>query len=298
MAYARQGCANDRPLVTVTIMISTKDRASELQRNCRKLLELSPAADEVLITSDGCTDPTVAVVEQELPGATLIINDAWQGSIASRDRMMREANGDLVLSLDDDSYPEQPDCIARISPLFEQNPRLAVLHFPQRSDEYPKTLTRMDFGAERATHSFANSGAVLRRSRYLQLPGFEPKFFHMYEEPDYALQCMAIGYDVLFSPIVTIRHHYSGQVRSEMRNHHQHARNELWSVLLRCPFPYAPGVALYRALSQFRYACQRGFSWAIREPLWWWSALKGFAWLFRKRQPVHWSAYKKWLSLG
>ena len=123
------------------------------------------------------------------------------GSVASRDRMMREARGDLVLALDDDSYPEQLDCIARIVPLFEQRPKLAVLHFPQRTDEYPETLAQTDFGSEHLTRSFANSGAVLRRSTYLQLPGFEPRFFHMYEEPDYALQCVAAGYDVLFSPV-------------------------------------------------------------------------------------------------
>ena len=210
---------------------------------------------------------------------------------------MRKARGDLVLALDDDSYPEEADCIARIVPFFEQNSRLAILHFPQRSDEYPETLEKSEFGSQRLTHSFANSGAVLRRSTYLHLPGFEPKFFHMYEEPDYALQCIAAGYDVLFSPLVTIRHHYSGEVRSELRNHHRHARNELWSVLLRCPFPYVVPVAIYRAATQFGYAWHRGGRWLLREPLWWWSALKGFPWLVRKRQPVHWSAYKKWMSL-
>ena len=92
------------------------------------------------------------------------------------------------------------------------------------------------------TRSFANSGAVLRRSTYLQLPGFESRFFHMYEEPDYALQCVAAGYDVLFSPVITIRHHYSGQARDEIRIHHRHARNELWSTLMRCPFPFALGM--------------------------------------------------------
>ena len=232
----------------------------DLRRTCRILRQLNPPPLEVLITADGCTDETVGVVKSEVPNARLIVNSQHKGSVASRDRMMREARGDLVLALDDDSYPEQLDCIARIVPLFEQCPRLAVLHFPQRTDEYPETLTQTDFGPEHLTRSFANSGAVLRRSSYLQLPGFESRFFHMYEEPDYALQCVAAGYEVLFSPIVTIRHHYSGQVRSEMRIHHRHARNEFWSVLLRCPFPYAPGVALYRALSQFRYACQRGLS--------------------------------------
>jgi len=210
---------------------------------------------------------------------------------------MREAQGDLVLALDDDSYPEQLDCILRIVRLFEEGPELAVLHFPQRTDEYPETITQPNFDPEHLTRSFANSGAVLRRSTYLELPGFESLFFHMYEEPDYALQCVAAGYEVLFSPVVTIRHHYSGEVRSELRNHHRHARNELWSVLLRCPFPYVVPVAIYRAATQFGYAWHRGGRWLLREPLWWWSALKAFPWLFRKRQPVHWSAYKKWMSL-
>jgi GT2 family glycosyltransferase len=212
--------------------------------------------------------------------------------------MMREARGDLVLALDDDSYPEQLDCIAKCVPLFEQRPKLGVLHFPQRTDEYPETLAETDFGPQRLTRSFANSGAVLRRSTYLELPGFEPIFFHMYEEPDYALQCVANGWDVLYFPQITIRHHYTGKERSELRNHHRHARNELWSTLMRCPFPYALGLAAYRAMSQFGYACKRGINWVVREPIWWWSAIRGLPWVFRKRRPVQWVGYKKWLSLN
>jgi GT2 family glycosyltransferase len=203
----------------------------------------------------------------------------------------------LVLALDDDSYPEQLDCIARIIPVFEQRPELAVLHFPQRTDEYPETLTQTDFGPERLTRTFPNSGAVLRRSTYLRLPGFESRFFHAYEEPDYALQCFGAGYEVLFSSVIRIRHHYSGQVRREIRTHHYHARNELWSTILRCPFPFAVGIAGWRIFSQFRYACKRGWSWVIREPLWWWQALGGIPDCVRKRRPVSWASYKRWLAL-
>ena len=178
--------------------------------------------------------------------------------------MIREARGDLVLALDDDSYPEQVDCLARTVPFFQQRAELAVLHFPQRTDEYSETLTQTNFGSEHLTRSFANSGAVLRRSIYLQLPGFEPRFFHMYEEPDYALQCVAAGYDVLFSPVITIRHHHSGQGRDEIRIHHRHARNEFWSTLMRCPFPFALGLLAWRVFSQFRYSCKRGWSWEFR----------------------------------
>jgi GT2 family glycosyltransferase len=251
----------------------------------------------VLITLDGCAKNVAEALKRESAEVRLFVNQTGVGSVASRDRMMREARGDLVLALDDDSYPKQLDCLARVVPFFEQRPELAVLHFPQRTDEYPETLAQTNFGSEHLTRSFANSGAVLRRSTYLRLPGFESRFFHMYEEPDYALQCVAAGYDVLFSPVITIRHHYSGQARNEIHIHHRHARNELWSTLMRCPFPFAIGIAGWRVFSQFRYACKRGWSWVIREPIWWWQALAGIPSCLRRRRPVSWSGYKRWLGL-
>jgi GT2 family glycosyltransferase len=283
--------------MTVSVMITTTGRIMDLRRTCGVLRQLNPLPLEVLITADGCTERAIEAVKAELPQARLFVNEVGLGSVASRDRMMREAQGDLVLALDDDSYPEQLDCIARFVPHFEQRPNLAVLHFPQRTDEYPETLGQTDFGPERLTRSFANSGAVLRRSIYVQLPGFESRFFHMYEEPDYALQCVAAGYDVLFSPTITIRHHYSGQARDEIRIHHRHARNELWSALMRCPFPFAPVIAGWRVFSQFRYAYKRGLSWLIREPTWWWRALAGIPYCLRKHRPVSWAGYKRWLAL-
>lgn len=283
--------------ITVSSMITTKGRIADLRRTWDNLRQLTPQPLEVLVTMDGCTAETVEIIRAELPEARLFVNEVALGSVASRDRMMREARGDLVLALDDDSYPEQLDCIAQIVPLFEQRPNLAVLHFPQRTDEYPETLTQTNFGSEHLTRSFANSGAALRRATYLQLAGFESRFFHMYEEPDYGLQCVGAGYDVLFSPVVTIRHHYSGQGRDEIRIHHRHARNEFWSTLIRCPLPFAVGVIAWRVFSQFRYACKRGWSWVVREPLWWCEALAGIPYCVRKRKPVPWAGYKRWLAL-
>jgi GT2 family glycosyltransferase len=279
-------------------MITTRNRAEDLQRTCEIIAALNPPPLEVLITVDGCcADNTMDVIRRHIPHATVIVNKNARGSVACRNVMMRQAKADLVLALDDDSYPEQMDCIALVSRFFEKKPKLAVLHFPQRSDEYPETLSQTNFGSEHLTRSFANSGAVLRRSTYLQLPGFEPRFFHMYEEPDYGLQCVAAGYDVLFSPVITIRHHYSGKARDETHTHHRHARNELWSTLMRCPFPFALAILIWRVFSQFRFACKRGWSWVVREPIWWWQALPGIPYCLQKRTPVSWANYKRWLAL-
>jgi GT2 family glycosyltransferase len=278
-------------------MITTRNREVDLRRTCRVLRTLNPPPLEILITADGCTDGTVQVVGAELPNAKLTVNRTGQGSVASRNRMMREAVGDLVLSLDDDSYPEQLDCIARVVPLFQKNSKLAVLHFPQRTDEHQETLSQTSFNPARATRSFASASAVLRRSIYLQLPGYEPRFFHMYEEPDYALQCIAFGYEVQYNPIVTIRHHFSRQSRNEISTHRWHSRNELWSTLMRCPLPQMPLVIGYRILSQFRYSWKRGLRWVVQEPRWWLEALAGIPYFLRKRKPVSWQRYKAWLAL-
>jgi hypothetical protein len=50
----------------------------------------------------------------------LIVKQPASESVASRDCMIREARGDLLVVLDDDSYPEQLDCIGRMVPTFEQ----------------------------------------------------------------------------------------------------------------------------------------------------------------------------------
>src|SRR6266566_2938632 len=98
--------SNGYPL-RASIMITTKNRVEDLKRTCGVLQRLDPPPLEILITADGCSDGTVKFVQTQVSGARLIINERGRGSVTSRDRMMREARGEIVFSLDDDSYPEQ-----------------------------------------------------------------------------------------------------------------------------------------------------------------------------------------------
>jgi GT2 family glycosyltransferase len=281
----------------VAVMITTHNRRAELERTCAVLERLEPAPDEILVFADACTDGTNELLAGKGAPYRVWKSAARRGSIPNRDEMLRAATAEIVLSLDDDSHPLETDAIARIRALFEASPGLAVASFPQRTDEFPETLSAESFGPRLRIGSYASSSVALRRADYLELGGYETLFGHSYEEPDYALRCLAAGRGVQFEPALTVRHYFTGAQRNEIRNHHLHARNEHWSVLMRCPFPWWPLVAGYRAVRQLGYAWKRGGRWVLREPLWWWAALRGVPRALARRAPVAWPQYLAWMRL-
>jgi hypothetical protein len=82
-----------------------------------------------------------------------------------------------------------------------------------------------------------------------------------------------------------------------LSTHHFNARNELWSVLIRCPLGLLPFIALYRVWRQFTYACCRGLKWALQEPLWWADAARGLPMILRQRSKISLRSYWKWMRL-
>jgi GT2 family glycosyltransferase len=286
--------------MTFTIMITTHNRCADLRRTCAALTVLSPAPDEVLICADGCTDDTVPMVAREFPGFILLENAERQGSVVSRDRMLRLSSADIVISLDDDSYPIDADFLLRVGRVLDRHPEAAVVSFAEIRDRdcAEADAASRDGRAGRYVAAYANCGAAMRRDVYLRLAGFPGFFRHGYEEPDYALQCYAAGFAVWFEPDLVVRHHMSSLNRHAGRRQRLHARNELWSVLIRCPWPYLPAVALFRIWRQLRYAATQSLPDLLLQPAWWLSALRGLPRCIAGRSPLPWRAYWGWMKLA
>ena len=281
----------------VAICIATHNRREDLTRTLREIARLDPPPAEIIIAADGCTDGTPEFVARECPAVRLIVHDEARGSIPSRNEMASVCTSEVFLSLDDDSYPIKTDFISRVAQLFAENSALAVASFPQRTDEFPATLTQMDFGPSRFTGTYANSGAAIRRLVFNALGGYPDFFRHAYEEPDFALRCCAAGWQVRHETALTIRHHFTSAMRNEMRTHQRHARNELWSVMMRCPAPMLFAAALFRLVRQAGYAASRGGAWLVREPQWWFACLAGMPRCLAARDPLPWKKYRAWMEL-
>jgi GT2 family glycosyltransferase len=283
--------------LTVGICIATHNRREDLLRTLRELSKLDPPPDALVIVADGCRDGTAECVREIAPQARLIEHATPLGSIASRNELAETCGCDIFVNLDDDSYPLDLDFVARVRALFEQRPRLAVACFPQRSDEVPESLEVSDFGQPLFVGTFADSGAAFRLSVFRELGAFPAFFFHAYEEPDFAVRCVCAGWQVRLETSLIVRHHFTKAQRDEVRTHHRHARNEIWSLLLRCPAPQCLPVAAFRILRQAGYAWHRGWKWLVREPRWWMDCLKGIPLCLAQRRPLPWRPYLAWMRL-
>jgi glycosyltransferase involved in cell wall biosynthesis len=285
--------------MTFAVMIATRNRCYELRRTLAKIQELKPQPDEILICADGCTDNTREMVRSEFPHCILIENKDAHGSVFSRDRLLRLAGSDIVLSLDDDSYPIDTDFVLRLATAFEAHGEAAVITFVELRGENGSFAGPVaDLSKGQYVSAYPNCAAAMRRSLYGVAAKFPVFFCHMYEEPDYALQCYARGYGVWYEPSLRVRHHLAEAQRQSMPRHHLNARNELWSVGLRCPWPWLPLVVAYRIFRQLIFAASQGLGWLIGEPRWWALAIAGWREVAKHRQPVQWRIYRSWVHLN
>lgn len=282
-----------------SIMITTRDRHEDLRRTLSNLRLMTLPASEILVCADGCSDNTEAMITDEYPEVTLLINEKSLGSIPSRDRMLRLAQGDWVLSLDDDSYPLDMDFFLHAIHLIQAHPRVSAFTFPeQRDGGCYASPTKTPDSEGHFVSAYPNCACLMKRDDYLLVGGYPTFFIHNYEEPDYALQLYEHGKAVWFEPSLIVRHHLSSKNRNNFKTHHLNARNELWSVWMRCPWPWLPIVSAFRIIRQFQHAYTQGINWLIREPLWWFSALQGLPRCLKQRRPIQWSCYLNWMKLA
>lgn len=286
-----------KAVMTFSVMITTRNRCDDLRHTLSRLQSMDPQPLEILVCADGCTDGTVQMVTTGYPAVTLMINKAGSGSVPARDRMLRTARGEWVMSLDDDSYPLDVNFFSKVGHVVQRHPEVSVFTFPEQRDggNYPSP-TKTPQAPGHYVSAYPNCAALMNREDYMTTGGYPTFFVHAYEEPDYALQLCGRGKSVWFEPSLSVRHHLSDQNRSSLRTHHLHARNELWSVWMRCPALWLPLVALFRIARQFQHACTQGAGWVLREPLWWLDSLRGVSVCLKNRQPIGWPKYLAWMK--
>ena len=148
---------------------------------------------------------------------------------------MHEALGDLVLFIDDDSYPVEENFVALAQSVMRDAPEVASVDLsPEGQMNFRRRSIRATLVLRSRWLPSAARGRVFAAVRLsLQLPGFfffAKIFFHAFtQSPITFCSAMDAGYEVCLYTGLTIRTSHGFQLMSdEMRTHHLHARNEFW----------------------------------------------------------------------
>jgi GT2 family glycosyltransferase len=218
----------------VTVVIATRDRCSELRRTLIRHRAL-PEHPPVIVVDNGSTDGTAEMVSAWFPEVHLIALPTNRGATA-RNLGVHRARTPYVAFSDDDSWWE-PGALAAAADVFDAHPRLAVLVArieldDGRLDPVSKKMARGLLGREPdlpgpSILGFPACAAIVRRTAFLSVGGFNDLLFFGGEESLLALDLVAVGWKMAYLDELTAYHSPSRNRDPSLRRWTLHRRNDL-----------------------------------------------------------------------
>ncbi len=227
---------NSRPLVS--ILLPSHNRCNEVLLAVETAFEQDYDKLEVLVYDDCSEDGTVEAIRSKFPAAKVFAHTSKQSATALRNEGFREAKGEYIISLDDDSYFSERTIVSDIVKYFINRPNLAVVGIPyvepyNSSSYLPKLLNEGESIA-----AYTGCAAAFRKSAIIAVDGYRKCYkYYGLEEGDMAIRLRDRGFELIQGKSGYIVHTKSpkGTIRTQSRFG---ARNGLFFIWLNLPLEY------------------------------------------------------------
>jgi len=270
-------------MTPISIVVLTYQRRDSVLALLAQLATVQDDALDVIVVDNGSDDGTADAVAAKHPGVALVSLPINRG-VGARNEGLSRANGDIIVTLDDDMLGLNESDLKRLREIFASRPRLGALNFkitwPHNDVVRDWVHHRPLADADSAFDTYEiTEGAVAYRTATLRDTGpYREDFFISHEGIELAYRLLGNGWDVAYDGSVAIEHHHAAGGRANWRRYYYDTRNLFWVAVLHQPARYALGY-LGRGLSAMAfYALRDGFviTWleAVRDGLRGLSALK------------------------
>ena len=245
-----------RGAADVSVLVVTFQSGGTLGRCLDALKAQTVQGFETILSDNASTDGAPQAAADADPSLALIENGSNLGFAAANNRAAARARGRWLVLLNPDAYPE-PGFIQTLLAAPADHPGIRCFTARQRMAEDPSRLDGLgdamtvigfpfrggygnpDPGPIGPAEVFSPCGAamMIERALFLEMGGFDERFFCYCEDVDLGYRLRLRAEPVLLAPHAVVRHEGSvstGGRRSDFSLYHG-ARNRLWLYVKDTP---------------------------------------------------------------
>ncbi len=210
----------------VSVIIVTYNGFNYIDTCVDSLIQTGFKNMEIIVVDNGSTDGTTQHLTHKYPTVHVVSLGQNRGPAAARNEGIRQAKGEYVMFLDNDTYVEKNTLPEAIN-IFEQNStvgliqcKLVFAHDAQLLDctgeylgQWGFLVHRTEVGqpddlAEKPVTIFSakSAGMCIRKKILVQQGDFDPDYFIYLEETDLAWRAWMAGYTALYVPSSVVFH--------------------------------------------------------------------------------------------
>lgn len=210
----------------------------ELLYTLERVKSCSPPAREIIVHVDAGDHFSADAVRSAFSDVRVIQSADTLGPGGSRNRLMAIASSETIVSLDDDSFPLDPDFFDAVHVSMEDHPKAAVIAMNIIHDGEELTERRNEV---REVAHFVGCGCAYRKSAFMDTLGYAPvQPAYGVEEADMALQLLDRGWSIVHDYNLRVRHATSRAHHASASITSAHISNIALLAFLRYPARYWP----------------------------------------------------------
>jgi len=207
------------------VVILALDRPEETLAAIHSALLQRGVSRHVWVVDQGSTPETLVRLAASVAGrddATLVTLGGNHGVAGGRNRGSALGHGRVIFGLDNDAEFAGPDVLAGAVAVLDADSGLAalgcrILSHDSGTDDlsswgYPRPLLPRA-GECFDTVSFVGAGHAIRRTAWQQAGGYDEALFFCWEEFDFCLRAIALGWQVQYRGELVVLHKVSGEQR-------------------------------------------------------------------------------------
>lgn len=293
---------NDMPLISVIILYYK--RREHIEETVRSVMQQQYTRKEVIVVDNHSEDDLRQALVQFGPAIKLLQLPENRGATGGRNAGILEAQGEILLFLDDDMSLKSTSDLDKVVKKFQCRADIQVLAFQVCDPDNGELRLRewchpRDWKAfsenEFETHWFCEGASAFRREVFTKCGLYYEPLFYGPEGHDLAVRVLDAGFRILYCPEIKAGHRAAREGRSSNRQYFFFTRDFIWMAYK--DYSFVPGIRFVfpKLLMMLYFAIRSGAYVPFIKGLW--QGILGLHKIHKDRTPISKQTLAYWDQL-